>query len=112
MADNDDEELIDNVDEREQIAASIVAGVYTKDDLSTFVGKAPYADAEGLFTELLQLAVDRISKLGEEERAEVIGDLLAELNWNYIFNEVLNEASEAGLYTDGETKLLEDEENS
>ena len=41
--------------------------------------------------------------------AETLSDLLNELNWNYIVNDILNEAAEAGYFKDGETKLLKDE---
>jgi hypothetical protein len=44
--------------------------------------------------------------------SEFLSDLLNELNWNYIVNDILNEAAEAGYFKDGETQLLKDEASS
>lgn len=109
MTDSHDDELPDDADEREQMTAAIVAGLFEEEDLKAFVAKTPFADAEALFTQLHQSVVDKIEKLSDEERIEFISDLLGELNWNYIVNTILNEAYEAGFYKEGETKLLENE---
>ncbi len=108
--DSHDDEFTDDADEREQMTAAIVAGLFGEQDLKAFLSKAPYANAESLFTDLHSAAVEKVLSLNEEDRNELIGDLLAELNWNYIINLLLNDASEAGLYEDGETRLLREEE--
>jgi hypothetical protein len=111
MSDSHDEDLIDDADEREQMTAAIVAGLFGEADLKTLLSKAPYEDPEALFTDLHTSAVDIFLKLGEEDRTELIGDLFAELNWNYIVNLLLNDASDAGLYKEGETQLLKERES-
>ncbi len=109
MSEEGDSEFMDDADEREQIAASIVVGLFNENDLKKLTGKMPFADAEELFTTLHQTAVDKVASLDEETRAEFISDLFNELNWNYIVNDILNEAAEAGLFKEGETRLLKDE---
>lgn len=112
MSDSQEDDPIDDADEREQMTAAIVAGLFGEADMKAFLAKAPYADAETLFTDLHRTAVEKVSQLSEEDRNDLVSDLLAELNWNYIINLLLNDASEAGLYEDGETRLLEGEEKS
>jgi hypothetical protein len=111
MTDSHDDDLMEDADEREQMTASIVAALFDEADLKALLSKAPYEDAETLFTDLHRAAVDNFSRLADEDRAELIGDLFAELNWNYIVNLLLNDASEAGLYKDGETRLLKTQES-
>ncbi|MGJ0508495.1 MAG: hypothetical protein ACR652_15510 [Methylocystis sp.] len=112
MEDSHDEDLVEDADERDQMTAAIVAGLFGEADLKAFLSKAPYADGDSLFTELLNKAVGKVFEFDEEERIELISALFAEFNWNYIINLLLNEASEAGLYRDGETRLLEEDGNS
>lgn len=109
MSDQDNDDFMNEADEREQITAAMLVSLFDADDLKIFTEKMPFSDAEEMFTELHQSAVDKVIALNEQERAEFISDLLAEMNWNYIINDMLNEASEAGLYRDGETRLLKDE---
>jgi hypothetical protein len=108
----DDDHMIDDADEREQMTAAIVAGLFGEAELKAFLAKAPYADAETLFTDLHRTAVDKVAKLSEEDRAELVADLFGELNWNYIINLLLNDAAEVGLFEEGKTRLLEGEEQS
>jgi hypothetical protein len=111
MSDSHDDDLIDDADEREQMTAAIVAGLFGEADLKALLSKAPYEDPEALFTDLHNSAVEIFLKLGEEDRNELIGDLFAELNWNYIVNLLLNDASDAGIYKEGETQLLKERES-
>lgn len=112
MTDEGDAEWTDEADEREQIAASIVVNLFEEQDLKEITEKMPYADAAELFSELHRMSVAKIMGLSEESRQEFLSDLLNELNWNYIVNDVLNEAAEAGYFKDGETKLLRNEAES
>ena len=109
MSDEGDAEWTDEADEREQIAASILVNLFEEKDLKELTGKMPFTDAEELFTELHRMSVAKIMSLSEASRNEFLSDLLAEMNWNYIVNDLLNEAAEAGFFKDGETKLLKNE---
>jgi Mg/Co/Ni transporter MgtE len=112
MTEEGDAEWTDEADEREQIAASIVVNLFEEQDLKEITGKMPYADAAELFSDLHRMSVAKVMSLSEESRQEFLSDLLNELNWNYIVNDILNEAAEAGFFKDGETKLLKDEAQS
>lgn len=109
MSDEGDAEWTDEADEREQIAASIIVNLFEEADLKDITAKMPFADAQELFSEIHRLSVAKIMALSPESRAEFLSDLLNEMNWNYIVNDVLNEAAEAGFFKDGETKLLKEE---
>jgi len=109
MSDEGDAEWTDEADEREQISASIIVNLFEEQDLKDVTAKMPFADAQQLFTELHRMTVAKIMSLSETSREEFLSDLLNEMNWNYIVNDVLNEAAEAGIFKDGETKLLKDE---
>jgi len=112
MSDDGDAELIDDADEREQIAASILVNLFEEQDLKEVTAKMPFSDAQELFAELHRMSVAKIMSLSEASREEFLSDLLNELNWNYIVNDILNEAAEAGYFKDGETQLLKEEASS
>jgi Mg/Co/Ni transporter MgtE len=104
MSDEGDAELIDDADEREQILVNL----FEEQDLKEVTAKMPFNDAQELFAELHRMSVAKIMSLSEASREEFLSDLLNELNWNYIVNDILNEAAEAGYFKDGETQLLKD----
>lgn len=109
MSDEGDAEWTDEADEREQIAASILVNLFEEQDLKDVTAKMPFADAQELFAEIHRMSVAKIMSLSDASREEFLSDLLNELNWNYIVNDILNEAAEAGFFKDGETKLLKEE---